>query len=350
MSPLIRLAFAFVLGASFSASAQPMSTGTGFAVAGGSVVVTNAHVVDGCGRIEIGGWGPATVRDRDRRVDLALLTPMKPLSAYLAFRGGRGVRLGDEIVVVGYPLRGVLASGAQATTGIVSALAGIGDDRTRLQITAPVQPGNSGGPVLDRSGNVIGVVVSKLDAVKAAMVTGDLPQNVNFAVQGGVATTYLDSLAVDYQVEPTGVDRPVVDVVSRAMPATVLIECHPQAAAPSAAQAAMQSQIKPPAAPVTVVERFYAALNRADGDAAARLVIPSKRERGPFSAGEITRFYASLRSPLRLVEALDAGAGVVDVRYEYVGPSGKTCAGRATVTTRRIGDETLIERIQSAGC
>jgi len=88
-------------------------------------------------------------------------------------------------VVAGYPLRGVLASGANVAAGNVAVLAGPGDDRRLIQITALVQPGNSGGPVLDSSGNAVGVVVSKLDAIAMAQATGDIPQNVNFAVSAG---------------------------------------------------------------------------------------------------------------------------------------------------------------------
>ena len=101
-----------------------------------------------------------------------------------------------SVVAVGFPLPGLLASEANVTTGIVSALAGIGDDTRFLQMTVPVQPGNSGGPLLDLEGRVVGVVVGKLDAVKVASVTGDIPQNVNFAIKAGVLRSFLDASAV----------------------------------------------------------------------------------------------------------------------------------------------------------
>jgi len=102
------------------------------------------------------------------------------------------------VVVVGFPLHGLLASEANVTTGTLSALAGIRNDTRFLQITAPVQQGNSGGPLLDQSGNVVGVVVSKLDAVKLAKATGDIPQNINFAINAGVAKSFLDSHSIEY--------------------------------------------------------------------------------------------------------------------------------------------------------
>src|ERR1039458_2293039 len=72
------------------------------------------------------------------------------------------------------------------TPGAISALAGIHNDIRFLQVTSPVQPGNSGGPLLDDSGNVIGVISSKLDALKIAGITGDIPQNVNFAIKSSL--------------------------------------------------------------------------------------------------------------------------------------------------------------------
>ena len=78
------------------------------------------------------------------------------------------------------------------SVGNVSALAGLGDDSRYLQISAPVQPGNSGGPLLDASGHLVGIVTAKLDA-RVARFTGDVPQNVNFALKAEVARTFLDS-------------------------------------------------------------------------------------------------------------------------------------------------------------
>ncbi len=80
----------------------------------------------------------------DARNDLALLKSAKAYSSVAAFRSGRGVRTGEDIVVTGFPLHGLLTSDINVTKGIVSALAGPRDDRRMIQITAPVQPGNSG--------------------------------------------------------------------------------------------------------------------------------------------------------------------------------------------------------------
>jgi S1-C subfamily serine protease len=201
------------------------SSGSGFAIADGTFIITSNHVVDGCASINIPDVGPATVLRSDRRADLAILRPSRPLVAGLRFRSGHPVKLGEEIVVIGFPLRGLLSSPPTVTTGIVSSLAGIGDDRTELQISAPVQPGNSGGPVLDRAGNVVGVVGSKLDTIKAARLTGDIPQNVNFAVHAAIVTSLLDSYSISYDIGLLEKEKPISDIVSTALSTIVVIEC-----------------------------------------------------------------------------------------------------------------------------
>ena len=138
---------------------------------------------------------------------------------------GRGIRTGDDVIVAGYPLHGLLSSELNITKGIVSSLAGPSDDRSIIQITAPVQPGNSGGPLLDASGNVVGVVVSKLDALKLARAIGTLPENVNFAVSEGAARAFLDSHDVPYDTARSEKTVPTADIAAKAKGYTVLIEC-----------------------------------------------------------------------------------------------------------------------------
>ena len=204
---------------------EKASTGSGFRVSAGGRILTNAHVVEGCAEIRLPPRpAPVRVVARDGAVDLALLDGPAG-GAAAAFREGRGVRLGAPVVVLGYPLRGVLASGANVTTGNVAALAGPGDDRRLIQITAPVQPGNSGGPVLDSAGNAVGVVVSKLNAIKVARATGDIPQNVNFAVAAGAARAFLDAEGVSYATARSDAARSPEDIAAAARAFTVPVEC-----------------------------------------------------------------------------------------------------------------------------
>jgi hypothetical protein len=202
-------------------------TGTGFAVSPGGHVVTNEHVVGTCARVRLEPGGvEAVVLAKDARNDLALLKAATPLPHFAQLRAGRGVRPGDDVVVVGYPLRQVLASGATVTTGTVSALGGLANDPSKVQISAPIQPGNSGGPLLDRSGLVVGVIQSKLNALRVAVVTGDIPQNVNFAINAATLSSFLDAQGVDYRVAPPGASPLAASEVGEAASRyTVAVEC-----------------------------------------------------------------------------------------------------------------------------
>ena len=186
--------------------AAPTSTGTGFVVSRQGHILTNYHVIDNCGTVRAttdGHKKELIVVGTDAGNDLAVLKLPVPLSTVAHFREGRNIRPGDSVIVVGFPLHGLLASEANVTTGTVSALAGLRNDTRFLQITAPVQPGNSGGPLLDQSGQIVGIVVSKLDAVMFAKATGDIPQNINFAINGAVAKSFLDSQGVEYETGPS---------------------------------------------------------------------------------------------------------------------------------------------------
>ena len=114
---------------------------------------------------------------------------------------------------------------ANITVGTISALSGPGNDARLLQITAPVQQGNSGGPLLDQSGNVVGVVVSKLDAMAIASLTGDIPQNVNFAIKQSLAQAFLDANGVDYETRTSAKELTTADIAEIGKRFTVPIEC-----------------------------------------------------------------------------------------------------------------------------
>lgn len=93
-------------------------------------------------------------------------------------------------------------------------------------MSAPVQQGSSGGPLFDASGNVVGIVVTKLNAQIVAEETGDLPQNVNFALKGDIARAFLDELAVRYQTAPSTTRMGNADVGDIGRRVTVMVECH----------------------------------------------------------------------------------------------------------------------------
>lgn len=184
-----------------------VSSGTGFIVAPGRAL-TNHHVIDDCRAVRVRTAGgqdlAARVLASDRGRDLALIEVPAEAGPPLPFRRDANIRRGEGVVTYGFPLAGLLSSGPTLTTGEISALAGLADNQRQYQISAPVQPGNSGGPLLDMSGQVVGVIVSKLNAQRIAQRTGDIPQNVNFAVKGSEALAFLRGNGV----EPTLGEQP----------------------------------------------------------------------------------------------------------------------------------------------
>ena len=201
------------------------STGTGFFVSETGHIVTNAHVIEGCQTMRSSRGGVLQKVSVDEESDLALYTTSEKTDAIARLRGGRGARAGESVVVVGFPLSGLLSSDPIVTTGIISALSGLRNDRRTIQITAPVQPGNSGGPLLGENGSVVGVVVSKLNAVKVAEAIGDIPQNVNFAVSLGTLQSFLNANGVPYELDDSKAAKTPADITAEATHYTVLLEC-----------------------------------------------------------------------------------------------------------------------------
>ena len=169
---------------------------------------------------------PARVIALHPRNDLAVVRAEGSFGSVASFRSGRPVRPGDDIVAVGFPLAGLLADEPSVTTGSVNALAGIHNDPAILQMSAPVQQGSSGGPLFDASGNVVGVVVTKLNARVVAEETGDLPENVNFALKADVARSFLDELAIGYRTSPSTERLTNADVGDIGRRVTVMVECY----------------------------------------------------------------------------------------------------------------------------
>lgn len=206
------------------------SAGSGFVVAGDGMVLTNSHVVPAaCKTIKVttteGRSESAALSARDEANDLALLKTSLRGTEVARFREDKPLRSGDAVVAVGYPLSSLLSREPNVTAGVVSALAGIRGDQRHYQITAPVQKGNSGGPLADNSGNVVGVVSSKLNAMKIAGMTGDLPQNINFAIKADLARKFLSDNGIRPATAPSPETLSAADVGERIKRVTVFVEC-----------------------------------------------------------------------------------------------------------------------------
>jgi hypothetical protein len=211
------------------AQSEEIYSGTGFFINDRGAIVTNAHVVRGCKSIavksrDLGVYSAALIT-LDIKNDLAILklekfTQKSPHPA-LNYRA----RLGESAYVFGYPLTGVLSDTGNFTSGSVTSLQGIGNDSSKLQISTPVQPGNSGGPVLDDKGNLIGIVVSKLDALKNIAVTKDIAQNVNFAIKSQVLDGVLQAVSITTSMQAETQIKQAVDIAEIAQSIAVHIMC-----------------------------------------------------------------------------------------------------------------------------
>jgi hypothetical protein len=205
----------------------PKSSGSGAIVSPAGYVLTAAHVVAGAARvvvITVQGTKVATVVRVDEANDLAVLKIEGGVYAALPVSASRRIRLGQSVATIGFPNIDLQGFSPKLTRGEISSLNGFGDDPRGWQISAPVQPGNSGGPLLDENGNLIGVVVAKL-GLNAANAIGDIPQNVNYAVKSAYALAllepYLDASAPE-PMQP--ISKPnFEDMVAKAQQSVVLI-------------------------------------------------------------------------------------------------------------------------------
>ncbi len=211
------------------ASRTVNKTGTGFVISASGHIITNQHVVEGCGEIRgnLAGEEPTSLRlvSSDESNDLALLQgPAASFKEFAKIRD-RTIRSGDSVVAIGFPFHGLLTSDFTVTTGIVSSLSGLLNDTRYLQISAAVQPGNSGGPLLDTSGQIVGMVAAKINALKIVRATGNIPENINFAIKTGAIRDFLDNSIVSYQTaEPMG-ELKTAEIAGSARAYTLLISC-----------------------------------------------------------------------------------------------------------------------------
>ena len=174
------------------------ASGSGFFITENGVAVTNSHVIHDCERVtaNISGRrvGSQILAD-DKINDLAILKfdVKSPSYLKLAYENGQ---LMDEVYVAGYPFGDAISSSLKVTRGIVSSVAGLGNNFSQMQIDAALQPGNSGGPVVNQNGEVVGVAVAKLDFKKVMENFGALPEDTNFAVKLSVLNSILDGLGI----------------------------------------------------------------------------------------------------------------------------------------------------------
>jgi S1-C subfamily serine protease len=187
-----------------------LDMGTGFLFSSSNFVITNYHVVQGSKSIKVnllnGQSIKAGIVAKDQNNDIAFLK----LEAVPDMKAGKiilgdssEVRIGDKAFTVGYPLSNILGNKPKYSEGVINAISGVRNDPKSFQISIPIQPGNSGGPLFNDKGEVIGIVTSSLDAQATSTVAGNFPQNVNFAIKSTFIKNLLPTLP-ETLISPTG--------------------------------------------------------------------------------------------------------------------------------------------------
>jgi len=205
------------------------SSGSGIVVHRAGSILTNLHVVKECDGHEVIDDANRRLKAKllavDTRNDLALLSVEESFSVAATVRKDAAPRLGEPVTVVGFPLVNVLGARPSVGFGNVTSTVGIRGNPSQMQISVPIQRGASGGPVLDQSANVIGVVVSKLDALKLAERLGDLAQNVNFAIRGEPVRAFLEANRIQYADSNDSAALASTEIASRGAAVTVRVRC-----------------------------------------------------------------------------------------------------------------------------
>ena len=223
-------------------------TGSGFFISKMGHVITNAHVVKDCNRVTVGDNAnkqvPAKVIRTDRRNDLALLklstlemasaesksliqklgNAVMPLTTNGLLRS-EDVRLGEKVLVAGYPFGDFISNTMKVTTGVVSTTVGPGDDSGQFQLDAAIQPGNSGGPIYDYGGNIVGVVVSQLNKMRMAEAIGTIPENQNFGIKASTVRQFLDDSRLPSKKAERTKDKSPEEVAQIAENQALMVMC-----------------------------------------------------------------------------------------------------------------------------
>ena len=170
-----------------------IGSGSGFFVSNQGHVVSNDHVVGVCKKViayEEGEEITLKILATDIVNDIGLVKGKFKNKKYLNIKTD-GAELGEDIIAFGYPLSQTLSDSVKLTKGIVSSLTGLGNNISQIQIDAAIQPGNSGGPVVNMNGQVVGIASAGLSKLYMAKEANYIPENVNFAVASQTLTAFL---------------------------------------------------------------------------------------------------------------------------------------------------------------
>jgi S1-C subfamily serine protease len=223
---------------SLQINTSDVSTGTGFLFSSSDYVITSYHVVHGAKSIRVklinGERIDATVALKDTNNDIAILKLSKsPTSRQniITLGDSSSVKTGDRVFTYGFPLVDLLGDDEpRYSEGFINSLSGISNDPRLFQVSIPIQPGNSGGPVFNEKGELIGIATSSIDADKTKKVFGSIPQNVNFAIKSSYIKSLLPNLPDTFIRDKGIVVVPVEEVgfKERVKNDIVLVEAVPE--------------------------------------------------------------------------------------------------------------------------
>ena len=203
-----------------------VASGTGFYVSSQGHIITNHHVIDGCKDMKVHSKGKVleTIKIADdARNDLALLKIEETPAHVFALSDQSPFSL-QEVIVAGFPFGDRVSSTLKFTQGIVSSIAGLSNDYSQIQIDAALQPGNSGGPIMDEFGNIVAVAVAKLSLKKILKDYGVVPENTNFGVKASAVRNLMEGNGVSFKAPNTEVPSRQ-DLSRQATDGTVFLSC-----------------------------------------------------------------------------------------------------------------------------
>lgn len=210
--------------------ANAQSIGTGFYITKEGHIATNYHVVEKSKTITIKDYHnniyPAVIVATDVANDLAIIKidGKENNNTYVRINRSDNVAKGQKVFTLGFPNISLQGTEVKYTDGVISSIAGILDQPNSFQISVPVQPGNSGGPLIDEYGNAIGVIVAKLSAKAAIITSGSLPENINYAVKSNYLIELARSKRITLDSESKKEKQNTTELISQIERSVVLIK------------------------------------------------------------------------------------------------------------------------------
>ena len=157
--------------------------------------MTNNHVISGQSSIEViapnGSKSSANIIKASSTLDVAVLATGHQTPLFLTLAENNQIALGQDVFTIGYPVTNLLGDKPKYSEGTISALSGLHNDDSWIQMSTPIQPGNSGGPLVNESGQVVGIVTATAAVERFFAVTGSLPQNINWAIKAEYASALI---------------------------------------------------------------------------------------------------------------------------------------------------------------